>query len=206
MRKNANGQHFHACLLACQPVSQPASRPAGQPASRPANQPASQPTSHPARPIKPPSDRADKKKNPQTPTQARCANSDVQRRGRRQRRSLQIRPPNPRGDGRGRVARVAASYKPLPPINEVDIPLPTGAARFPPGPHKLDVFQTFTICGLLLTSTWLGLSWAPFCLPQAPAPCRRSQYNSTFLHRGLAANVGTDGALLGYFLLLLRPS
>ena len=63
------------------------------------------------------------------------------------------------------MVRVAASYKTLPPINEVDIPLPTGAAGF-----------------------------------------RRTRENSMFLHRGLAANVDTDGALLGYFLLLLRPS
>ena len=32
----------------------------------------------------------------------------------------------------------------------------------PPGPHKLDVLSTFTICCLLLTSTWSGLSWAAF--------------------------------------------
>ena len=35
---------------------------------------------------------------------------------------------------------------------------------------------------------------------------RRTRENSTFLHRGFAANVDTDGALLGYFLLLLKPS
>ena len=28
--------------------------------------------------------------------------------------------------------------------------------------------QCFCIGASLLTSTWLGLSWAPFCLPQAP--------------------------------------
>ena len=54
------------------------------------------------------------------------------------------------------------------PLSRSDIPLPTGTPRFPPGPHKLNVLSTFTICGLLLTSTWLGLSWAPFCLPEAP--------------------------------------
>ena len=32
----------------------------------------------------------------------------------------------------------------------------------PPGPHKLNVLSTFTICGLLLTSTWSGLYWAAF--------------------------------------------
>ena len=62
----------------------------------------------------------------------------------------------------------------------------------PPGPHKLDVLSTFTICGLLLTSTWLGLSWAPFCLPQAPCACRRAPQNSTFLHRDLGANAKTS--------------
>merc|ERR1712078_264426 len=56
--------------------------------------------------------------------------------------------------------RWLAPYKTLPPINEVDIPLPTGTMRLPPGPHKLNVFSTFTICGLLLTSTWSGLSSA----------------------------------------------
>ena len=42
--------------------------------------------------------------------------------------------------------------------------------------------------------------------PLAPRAFRRTRENFMFLHRGLAANVGTDGALLGYFLLLLRPS
>ena len=46
-------------------------------------------------------------------------------------RMIIIRPPSPRGDGRGRVVSCwLAAYKTLPPINEVDIPLPTGAAGF----------------------------------------------------------------------------
>ena len=37
--------------------------------------------------------------------------------------------------------RVAASYKTLPPINEVDIPLPTSTTPLPPTTVKLDVLH-----------------------------------------------------------------
>ena len=51
------------------------------------------------------------------------------------------------------------SYKTLPPLNEVDIPLPTGAAQY-----------------------------------------RRTQENSMFCHRGIAAKIDVVGAVLGSFL------
>ena len=104
---------------ACQPASRPASQPARQPARQPASRPASRPASQPAsqlirmiiimiitscqqpdpptnkptiqrtRPIKPPSYRANKTPAPHLNTRATYFSSDVLRRGRRQRRSLQ---------------------------------------------------------------------------------------------------------------------
>ena len=58
---------------------------------------------------------------------------------------------------------------PLPPINEVDIPLTTGAASF----RRTRGTQCFCIGASVLTSTWSGALWARFCLPQAPCACRR---------------------------------
>ena len=44
------------------------------------------------------------------------------------------------------VWREAASYKTLPPIKEVDIPLPTGTLPLPPAPRKFYVFASGPRC------------------------------------------------------------
>ena len=67
----------------------PANQPTSQPASQPASRPASQPTNQLTRPNRPPSYRANENPVPHIDTRAKYLNSDVLRRGRRQRRSLQ---------------------------------------------------------------------------------------------------------------------
>ena len=75
-----------------------------------------------------------------------------------------IRPPSPRGDGRGRVVRVASLLQNPTPYHGVISPSPP-APRASAGPRKT---RCFCIGASLLTSTWSGALWARFCLPQAP--------------------------------------
>ena len=112
-------------------------------------------------PFRPPNDRANEAPVPHLATRARHLNSDVLRRGRRQRRSLQIRPPSPRGDGRGRVVKVthhlAKPYNPTPYHGVIS---PSPQARAPAADPCNS--RGFCVGASVLTSTWSGLSWASF--------------------------------------------
>ena len=109
-------------------------------------------------PFRPPNDRANEAPVPHLATRARHLNSDVLRRGRRQRRSLQIRPPSPRGDGRGRVVKCFGVLQNPTPYHGVISPSPR-AQRNAAAPRKT---RGFCIGSSVLTSTWSGVLWASF--------------------------------------------
>ena len=82
-------------------------------------------------------------------------------RGRRQRRSHQIRPPSPRGSSLGRRG---ACWCGRLPVHQVALPLSRSDIPLPPAPglcRRPRVFSSFGSCDSLLTSTWSGHSWAP---------------------------------------------